>query len=150
MSIDWTHFTPWASLAGGVLLGIASAMFLLVNGRILGISGIVGGLLYAVRGDRAWRLAFLFGMLAAPLCAGLWMPTAWLHPPRIDATYGIVVVAGLLVGYGTRLGSGCTSGHGVCGLSRLSPRSAVATIGFMAAGFLTVFAVRHLLGAGSP
>lgn len=150
MIIDWTHFTPWASLAGGILLGVASAMFLLVNGRILGISGIVGGLLHAVRGDRAWRITFVLGMLAAPLCAGLWMPPAWLHPPRIDATYGIVIVAGLLVGYGTRLGSGCTSGHGVCGLSRLSPRSAVATACFMASGFATVFVVRHLLGMGSP
>ena len=150
MIIDWTHFTPWASLAGGILLGVASAMFLLVNGRILGISGIVGGLLHAVRGDRAWRITFVLGMLAAPLCAGLWMPPAWLQPPQIDATYGIVVVAGLLVGYGTRLGSGCTSGHGVCGLSRLSPRSAVATACFMASGFATVFVVRHLLGMGSP
>jgi uncharacterized membrane protein YedE/YeeE len=150
MIIDWTHFTPWASLAGGILLGVASAMFLLVNGRILGISGIVGGLLHAVRGDRAWRITFVLGMLAAPLCAGLWMPPAWLQPPQIDATYGIVLVAGLLVGYGTRLGSGCTSGHGVCGLSRLSPRSAVATACFMASGFATVFVVRHLLGMGSP
>jgi uncharacterized membrane protein YedE/YeeE len=150
MIIDWTHFTPWASLAGGILLGVASAMFLLVNGRILGISGIVGGLLHAVRGDRAWRITFVLGMLAAPLCAGLWMPPPWLQPPQIDAPYGIVIVAGLLVGYGTRLGSGCTSGHGVCGLSRLSPRSAVATACFMASGFATVFVVRHLIGMGSP
>ncbi len=145
MSIDWTHFTPWASLAGGVLLGIASALFILVNGRILGISGILGGLLSPKRGDAGWRIAFLLGMLAAPATLLLLAPAGFISPPRIDAGYAAIVIAGLLVGYGTRLGSGCTSGHGVCGLSRLSPRSLVATGAFMAAGFAIVFVIRHLL-----
>ncbi len=145
MSIDWTHFTPWASLAGGVLLGIASALFILVNGRILGISGILGGLLAPKRGDAGWRIAFLLGMLAAPATLLLLAPAGFISPPRIDAGYAAIVIAGLLVGYGTRLGSGCTSGHGVCGISRLSPRSLVATGAFMAAGFAIVFVIRHLL-----
>ena len=136
MTIDWNHFTPWASLAGGVLLGLASARFILVNGRILGISGIVGGLLRPASGDVGWRLAFLLGLLAAPL---LYILVAAPTVPRIDAGWTTVVVAGLLVGVGTRYGSGCTSGHGVCGLSRLSPRSLAATLAFMSAGFLTVF-----------
>jgi uncharacterized membrane protein YedE/YeeE len=145
MNIDWTHFTPWASLAGGVLLGIASALFILVNGRILGISGILGGLLSPKRGDAGWRIAFLLGMLAAPATLLLLAPAGFISPPRIDAGYAAIVIAGLLVGYGTRLGSGCTSGHGVCGISRLSPRSLVATGAFMAAGFAIVFVIRHLL-----
>jgi uncharacterized membrane protein YedE/YeeE len=145
MSIAWTHFTPWASLAGGVLLGTASALFILVNGRILGISGILGGLLLPKRGDAGWRIAFLLGMLAAPATLLLLAPAGFISPPRIDAGYAAIVIAGLLVGYGTRLGSGCTSGHGVCGISRLSPRSLVATALFMAAGFAIVFVMRHLL-----
>ncbi|NBX97018.1 MAG: YeeE/YedE family protein [Betaproteobacteria bacterium] len=143
MNLDWNHFTPWMSLAGGILLGIASALFILVNGRILGISGIVGGLLSPKAGDVAWRVAFVLGLLAAPLLyAGLRGP--W--EVRIDAGWGTVVAAGLLVGIGTRYASGCTSGHGVCGLSRLSPRSLVATISFMASGFVVVYLVRHALG----
>src|SRR5690606_34273643 len=118
MLIDWTHFTLWAALAGGVLLGLASALFVLLNGRILGISGIVGGLLRPRAGDMGWRLAFLLGMLAAP---GLYWLVVGPTQPRMDATWGMVVIAGLLVGVGTRYGSGCTSGHGVCGLSRMSP-----------------------------
>lgn len=144
MTIDWQNFTPWMSLSGGVLLGIASAMFILLNGRILGISGIVGGLLPPRAGDRGWRIAFLAGMAAAPLVY-LWLaPTEMVQAPRIDAGYALIVVAGLLVGFGTRYGSGCTSGHGVCGLSRMSPRSLVATVSFMAAGFLVVFVARHV------
>ena len=143
MLIDWTHFTPWAALAGGVLLGLASALFVLLNGRILGISGIVGGLLRPRAGDMGWRLAFLLGMLVAP---GLYWLVVGPTQPRIDATWGMVVMAGLLVGVGTRYGSGCTSGHGVCGLSRMSPRSLVATLAFMGAGFVTVFLIRHALG----
>ena len=143
MNLDWNHFTPWMSLAGGILLGIASALFILVNGRILGISGIVGGLLSPKAGDVAWRVAFVLGLLAAPLLyAGLRGP--W--EVRIEAGWGTVVAAGLLVGLGTRYASGCTSGHGVCGLSRLSPRSLVATISFMASGFVVVYLVRHALG----
>lgn len=142
MTLDWNHFTPWASLAGGIVLGLASAIFILMNGRILGISGIVGGLLRPYKGDVAWRLLFVLGMLAAPL---LYMAVAGPVPARIDAGWGTLVVAGLLVGVGTRYGAGCTSGHGVCGLSRLSPRSGVATLAFMGAGFVTVYLVRHAL-----
>lgn len=142
MTIDWTHFTPWASLAGGLLLGLASAAFILLNGRVLGISGIVGGLIKPLAGDALWRVAFVAGLLAAP-----WVWTLFAAPvvPRIDAGGAVLVVAGLLVGWGTRYGSGCTSGHGVCGLSRLSPRSLVATLAFMGAGFAVVFVARHLL-----
>jgi len=141
MTIDWTHFTPWASLLGGVLLGIASAAFVLLNGRILGISGIVGGLFRPRPGDLGWRAAFLAGMLAAPF-----VYAAFLGPveARIDAGWGAVIIAGLLVGVGTRYAAGCTSGHGVCGLSRMSPRSLVATLSFMLAGFVIVFLLRHV------
>ncbi|MBU4424597.1 MULTISPECIES: YeeE/YedE family protein [unclassified Acidovorax] len=142
MLIDWNHFTPWTALAGGVVLGLAAAIFVLFNGRILGISGIVGGLLRPRRGDIAWRVTFLLGMLAAPWLYGL---LAGPTQPRMDAGWGMVVLAGLLVGVGTRYGSGCTSGHGVCGLSRMSPRSLVATLAFMGAGFVTVFLIRHAL-----
>ena len=142
MLIDWTHFTPWTALAGGVLLGLASALFVLLNGRILGISGIVGGLLRPRAGDMGWRLAFVLGMLVAP---GLYWLVVGPTQPRIDATWGMVVIAGLLVGVGTRYGSGCTSGHGVCGLSRGSLRSLVATGVFMLAGFSTVYLAQHLL-----
>ena len=143
MSIDWNHFTPLTALAGGVLIGIAAAMFVLLNGRIAGISGVLGGLLRPVRGDSAWRMAFVLGLVGAPL---IYLLFAALPKPQIDAGYGALILAGLLVGVGTRYGSGCTSGHGVCGLSRLSPRSLVATAAFMAAGFVTVFVARHLLG----
>ena len=147
MAIDWIHFTPWTALAGGVLLGIASAMFILLNGRILGISGILGGLLPPRKGDSGWRISFLLGTLAAPLAMSWLLPGAssLLPAPRIDANVVLVVVAGLLVGIGTRYASGCTSGHGVCGLSRLSARSLVATLSFMGAGFATVYVMRHLL-----
>lgn len=144
MTIDWTHFTPWASLAGGLVLGLAAAVFILFSGRILGISGIVGGLLSPRAGDAGWRIVFLLGMLAAPVTFSWIAPAGLVPAPRIEAGYGAVILAGLLVGFGTRLGSGCTSGHGVCGLSRLSPRSLVATLAFMGAGFLTVFLIRHL------
>ena len=142
MTIDWNNFTPWTSLAGGILLGLASAIFILVNGRILGISGIVGGLLRPKSGDVGWRLAFVLGMLVAPL---LYLLVADPVAVRIDAGWATLVIAGLLVGVGTRFGSGCTSGHGVCGLSRLSLRSLVATLAFMGAGFVTVYLIRHLL-----
>ena len=145
MTIDWAHFTPWASLIGGIVLGLASAIFILFNGRILGISGILGGLLSPRAGDIGWRVSFFLGMAAAPTVFALLAPAGLLSAPRIDASYGLIVVAGLLVGLGTRYGSGCTSGHGVCGLSRLSPRSLVATLTFMGAGFATVFVVRHLI-----
>lgn len=140
--IAWHHFTPWSSLAGGLLIGLAAAMLLLLNGRIAGISGILGGLLKAPHRDYGWRIAFLIGLIAAPLAYGLF---AALPSARVDAGTAVLIVAGLLVGLGTRYGSGCTSGHGVCGLSRLSLRSAVATASFMLAGFATVFVVRHLV-----
>ncbi len=142
MTLDWNHFTPWASLAGGLLLGLASALFVLLNGRILGISGILGGLLRAGRGDRGWRLALIGGLLLAP---AVWAAVTLPVVPRIEAGPALLVVSGLLVGWGTRRGSGCTSGHGVCGLARLSPRSLVATLCFMGTGFATVFVVRHLV-----
>ncbi|MDZ7864273.1 YeeE/YedE family protein [Acidovorax sp.] len=142
MQIDWNHFTPWAALAGGIVLGLAAAAFVLLHGRILGISGILGGLLHPRSKDVAWRVAFVLGMLAAPL---LYRLAVGASEVRIDAGWGMVVLAGLLVGVGTRYGSGCTSGHGVCGLSRLSPRSLVATLAFMGAGFVTVYLIRHAL-----
>ena len=142
MSIDWSAFTPWSALVGGALIGLAAATLLWLNGRIAGISGIAGGLLTPASGDVAWRLAFVLGLVGSPWVYGL--VTAW-PLPRIDAGYAALVLAGLLVGLGTRYGSGCTSGHGVCGLSRWSPRSLVATLVFMAAGLLTVFVLRHAL-----
>jgi uncharacterized protein len=143
MSIAWNSFTPWASLAGGVIIGIAAAMFIMLNGRIAGISGVLGGLLTPGKGDVSWRVAFLAGLVGAPLLYAL---AGELPRPNIDADYGALIAAGLLVGIGTRYGSGCTSGHGVCGISRLSPRSLAATATFMAAGFFTVFVLRHLVG----
>jgi len=144
MTIDWTHFTPWLSLAGGLLLGIAAALLILLNGRILGISGILGGLLRAQAGDLGWRIAFLLGLACAPGLFMAVMPAGLVSAPHIDAGTLEVLAAGLLVGLGTRYGAGCTSGHGVCGLSRLSPRSLVATLTFMGAGFVTVYVVRHV------
>lgn len=144
MNIDWNAFTPWSALTGGVLVGAAAAMMVLLNGRIAGISGIVGGLLRPLRGDVGWRLAFVAGLLAAPLLYGL---AGSVPAPRIDTGWAGLVAAGLLVGIGARYGAGCTSGHGVCGLSRLSPRSLVATVVFTATGFATVFVIRHLLAA---
>ena len=142
MNVDWNHFTPWSALAGGALIGLAAALFLLLNGRIAGISGVLGGLFKPTSGDIAWRIAFVLGLVGAPLVYSLF---AVLPTPQIDAGNAALVTAGLLVGVGTRYGSGCTSGHGVCGLSRLSPRSLVATACFMGAGFATVFVIRHLL-----
>jgi uncharacterized protein len=142
MHIDWTAFTPWAALAGGALIGIAAVAFALLAGRIAGISGIVGGLLRPMRGDIGWRIAFIAGLVAAPM---LYAVVAALPPVRIEASTPVIVAGGLLVGWGSRYGSGCTSGHGVCGLSRLSPRSLAATLAFMGAGFATVFLLRHVL-----
>jgi len=145
MTMDWPHFTPWASLSGGILLGVAAALFILINGRILGISGIVGGLLQPRKGDAAWRLSFLLGLAVSPWVFRLVAPWGFMAETRFEASTGVIALAGLLVGLGTRYGSGCTSGHGVCGLSRMSPRSVVATLTFMAAGFLTVYVIRHVL-----
>ena len=143
MSIAWNEFTPWSALAGGMLIGLAAAMLVLLNGRIAGISGVIGGLFKPSKGDVAWRALFVLGLVGAPWVYAL---LAALPQSRIDASFGALAIAGLLVGVGTRYGSGCTSGHGVCGLARLSPRSLVATISCMVAGFATVFVIRHLLG----
>ncbi len=132
-------------MLGGVLLGIAAGALFLNSGRILGITGILEGLLIPKSEDSPWRFAFLLGMFAAPLAAKLILPTDLMHVPRIEASWLMVAVAGLLVGFGTRWGAGCTSGHGICGLSRLSARSLVATLSFMSTGFITVFVIRHLL-----
>ena len=141
MTIAWNVFTPWSALIGGMLIGLAAAMFALLNGRVAGISGVLGGLFNPMRGDIGWRVAFVGGLVVAPLGYALF---ATLPAVQIDSSYVALVVAGLLVGVGTRYGAGCTSGHGVCGLSRLSPRSLVATLAFMGAGFVTVFVLRHL------
>ncbi len=142
MTIDWDHFTPGSSLIGGVLIGLAAGALILVNGRIAGISGIVGGLIRPRPGDVAWRVLFVAGLLLAPWLHRLLLPAA---TPQIHAGWITLGIAGSLVGFGTRLGSGCTSGHGVCGLSRLSPRSFAATAIFMLAGVITVYVARHLL-----
>lgn len=144
MTIDWSNFTPFTALAGGILIAVATAMLLLLNGRIAGISGIVGGLLRPQEGNLGWRLAFVIGLLLAPITYELF---AEMPPIHVEASWPVLIVAGLLVGIGTRYASGCTSGHAVCGLSRLSPRSLAATLTFMAAGFVTVFVVRHVIGA---
>ncbi len=142
ITIDWLNFTPVSALAGGLLIGLAASMLILLNGRIAGISGTLGGILRPVPGDIAWRAAFIGGLLLAPWAWQVLQPLPPMHTPAISPT---LIVAGLLVGVGTRYGSGCTSGHGVCGLSRLSPRSLVATLCFMASGFATVAVVRHLI-----
>ena len=144
MTVDWANFTPWASLTGGIVLGLAAAIFILFNGRILGISGILGGLMPPKGGDTFWRVAFILGLFTAPTVFHAVVPAEYITAPRIDAADLTVVAAGLLVGIGTRYASGCTSGHGVCGLSRLSPRSLVATASFMFAGFVMVYVMRHL------
>jgi uncharacterized membrane protein YedE/YeeE len=142
MTIDWAHFTPWTSLAGGLLIGVAVAMLVLLNGRVAGVSGILGGLLPARPGEIGWRFAFIGGLLVAPALMRL---VASLPAPRIEAGFATLVVAGLAVGIGTSYGSGCTSGHGVCGISRLSPRSVVASVAFMLAGMATVYLWRQLV-----
>jgi len=142
MHINWAAFNPGMAALGGAMIGAAAVLFALSTGRIAGISGIVGGLLRPYRGDVAWRLAFVGGLLAAGL---VWRALDRFPPVAVDISTGTLVVAGLLVGVGTRLGSGCTSGHGVCGLSRLSPRSLAATLAFMATAFATVFVIRHVL-----
>jgi uncharacterized membrane protein YedE/YeeE len=138
------NFTPISALIGGGLIGLSAALMILVSGRVAGISGILGGALSARAGDWAWRAVFIIGLLAG---AGLAGPLAGLTPAiRLEASVPLLIVAGLLVGFGTRLGSGCTSGHGVCGIARLSPRSLVATGLFMAAGMAVVFLARHVIG----
>ena len=144
MQIDWLAFTPVPALLGGIMLGIAATLYILLHGRILGISGIISGLLSPKSGDVNWRLILVLGILSAPFWAALLFD---IHTKAvIDADWLAIVIAGLLVGFGANYGSGCTSGHGICGLSRLSPRSLIATLTFMGAGFLMVFVIRHVLG----
>lgn len=145
MQINWLEFTPGPALLGGVILGLAAALYVHLHGRILGISGIISGLFTPKSGDVLWRLSVILGLLSAPLWAAVLFE---MHPIQvIDASWAAIVVAGLLIGFGAVYGSGCTSGHGICGLSSLSPRSMVATLSFMFAGFITVFVIRHMIGA---
>jgi uncharacterized membrane protein YedE/YeeE len=140
------NFTPVSSLVGGMLIGVSAVLFMLLNGRIAGVSGIAGGLIAPVAGDWQWRLAFVLGLICGPL---VFMALGGQLPDiqfPVSSTFALAA-AGLIVGFGTRLGGGCTSGHGVCGVSRLSPRSIVATVAFMFTGFATVYIIRHLLGA---
>jgi uncharacterized membrane protein YedE/YeeE len=143
LQIDWLHFTPMPALAGGALIGLAASWLLLAEGRILGAAGIMAGLISPKPGQWLWRLALVSGLLAAPALAILLFGAQSLV---IESSAPLLVIAGLLVGVGSRLAHGCTSGHGVCGLARLSPRSAAATLTFMATGLLTVFVARHVLG----
>lgn len=137
-----TDFTPVSALIGGGLIGLAAVWLMAANGRIAGISGIAGALIGPESGDRIWRLAFIIGLIAAPLA---YMATGQEIDVTIPASTPLLIIAGLLVGVGTQLGSGCTSGHGVCGVSRLSARGIVATLTFMLAGAAAVFVVRHVL-----
>lgn len=140
--IDWTQFTPETALLGGLMIGLVCALLWLFNGRIAGVIGITAGTFTSSNQERNWRLAFILGLV---LSSWLWLMLAPLPVAEVSGNYGLLAIAGLLVGIGARLGSGCTSGHGVCGLARLSVRSLVATLTFMAVAVLIVFIVRHLL-----
>lgn len=146
VTIDWVNFTPWLSLAGGLLIGLATLMLMYFKGRVAGISGVIGSLMQVKNtppGHFSWRIAFVLGLVLSSAIYGLF---AVMPASEINANYGLIVLAGLLVGFGTRMGSGCTSGHAVCGLSRLSVRSIAATFSFMASGFVTAYIVFHVLG----
>lgn len=138
-----TEFTPWASLGGGVLIGIAAILLMAIHGRIAGMTGILSGILPPLGSDWSWRLAFLGGSIAAP---AIFLALGGTVPFAVPVSTGALVIGGLIVGVGVFFGSGCTSGHGVCGMARLSPRSIVATCVFMIATFVTVFITRHILG----
>jgi uncharacterized membrane protein YedE/YeeE len=144
--IDWAGFTPWTALAGGLLVGLAAAALLLLVGRVAGVSGIVGGLLRPARDGSGWRLALMGGLVGAPLLLELAAP---LPGAKVDATWPALVLSGLLIGVGARYGGGCTSGHGVCGMARGSPRSLAATAIFIGAGMGMVFLLRHVFAAGA-
>ena len=139
-----TNFTPLSAAIGGGLIGLSAVMLMLLTGRIAGISGIFGGLLDLKAGDKDWRIAFIAGLILAPLLAG-WIGYG-MPSPKLPSSWTVIVAAGLLVGFGTRLGGGCTSGHGTCGVARLSPRSSAATVIFMLAAIATVAVTRHVLG----
>ena len=141
MSINWDAFTPWQSLAGGVLVGLAVSLLLLVNGRVLGISGIVAGVFKTPR--IAWRWWFMGGLFFSPW---LYQWVGGAAPQPSEQSLAVIIIAGVLVGIGTRLGSGCTSGHAVCGLARMSGRSLAATVAFVIAGGVTVYVLRHVVG----
>jgi uncharacterized membrane protein YedE/YeeE len=143
MNIDWANFAIWQSLTGGMLIGLAAALLLYFNGRIAGISGIVGGLLRPAKEDIGWRVAFISGLMISSF---VYMIANPLPVSKIDADISTLIIAGVMVGFGTRYGSGCTSGHGVCGLSRGSLRSFAATVSFILAGVLTVYFAKHLMG----
>jgi uncharacterized protein len=138
------NFTPLSAAIGGGLIGLAAVLLMLFNGRIAGISGIVDGLVNPRTDDRLWRAAFVAGLIAAPLAAALAGHAVAM--PQMPGSVVIIAVAGLLVGFGTRLGSGCTSGHGICGIARLSPRSIAATLVFMVAAIAVVAVTRHVIG----
>jgi uncharacterized membrane protein YedE/YeeE len=138
------NFTPISALIGGAMIGAAAAILLILNGRIAGISGIVGETLALPKGDLAWRLAFIVGLIAGPVVVQLVRGAAL--PVQLEAGLAVLIAGGVLVGVGTRLGAGCTSGHGVCGLGRLSGRSIVATLTFLLTAGVTVFVARHLIG----
>ncbi|MDR2990059.1 MAG: YeeE/YedE family protein [Providencia alcalifaciens] len=140
MTIDWAHFTPGSAAIGGVLIGLAVAILLIFNGRIVGISGILAGVLKPTKGDTAWKLAFIVGILVAPL---LFITFVYTPEVTIATSTPLLIAAGLLVGFGTRLGSGCTSGHGICGMARFSRRSMVAVVVFMLVAFITVAVINH-------
>lgn len=141
MQIDLIHFTPLASLFGGALIGLAAGLLILLAGRIAGIAGIIGGL-FAGAADKTWRILFMVGLVLSPIIWSWFAPLPQLN--MVTSPAGLIV-AGLLVGIGTRYANGCTSGHGICGLSRFSLRSLVAVLSFMSAGFMTVFVIKHLL-----
>jgi uncharacterized protein len=139
------NFTPLSALIGGLLIGLSAAAMLLLEGKIAGISGILAGVLAPSKGETEWKVAFVGGLLAGGVLLRIFLPTAFDF--GIIRPYGVLMLAGLLVGFGTRLGNGCTSGHGVCGISRISPRSMVATLTFIASGVVTVYLVNHVVGA---
>ncbi len=138
------NFTPYSALIGGMLIGISASLLLLFNGRIAGISGIISGVFTTTAGDRSWRLLFLLGMIASGFAYQMLLPGSFQDIP--DYPLLLLLTGGFIVGFGTRMGGGCTSGHGVCGIGRLSKRSIIATLVFMASGVLTVYIFRHVLG----
>lgn len=142
------NFTPLSAVIGGLLIGATATLMLLLKGRLTGISGIVGGLIHPSHGDTSWRALFLIGLMSAPLLFRL--VTGRLPEVLSTTSEGMLIVAGLLVGFGTRLGNGCTSGHGVCGVARRAPRSIVATLTFLFSAMLTVFLTRHIFHGGTP